>query len=131
MYFYYSEMATYPDLSIRSRSSAIASQAVSAVNVEAWTEQATAALNTVQISGPAIQGTSAHLTVPLEGQHATAPVNAPVRDENDQQTYQPRREPMRRDSLKRREALLKGKEGSRRRQRWENGISPTYSNDAV
>jgi hypothetical protein len=27
----------------------------------------------------------------------------------------------RRDSLDRREALLKGKEGSRRRQRWENG----------
>lgn len=26
-----------------------------------------------------------------------------------------------RDSQKRREALLKGKEGSRRRQRWENG----------
>jgi hypothetical protein len=32
-----------------------------------------------------------------------------------------RKEPLRRDSLKRREALLKGKEGSRRRQRWENG----------
>lgn len=31
-----------------------------------------------------------------------------------------RREPIRRDSLKRRELLLKGKEGSRRRQRWEN-----------
>ncbi|KAG9228100.1 R3H-associated N-terminal domain-containing protein [Amylocarpus encephaloides] len=31
-----------------------------------------------------------------------------------------RKEPLRRDSLKRREALLKGKEGSRRRQRWEN-----------
>ncbi|KAI9677736.1 MAG: Dihydroorotate dehydrogenase (quinone), mitochondrial [Trizodia sp. TS-e1964] len=31
-----------------------------------------------------------------------------------------RREPLRRDSMKRREALLKGKEGSRRRQRWEN-----------
>lgn len=31
------------------------------------------------------------------------------------------RELVRRDSLKRREALLKGKEGSRRRQRWENG----------
>lgn len=31
------------------------------------------------------------------------------------------REPRRRDSLKRREALLKGKEGSRRRQKWENG----------
>ncbi|KAF3480788.1 uncharacterized protein GIQ15_06135 [Arthroderma uncinatum] len=34
-------------------------------------------------------------------------------------TYR-RREPLRRDSLKRRESLLKGKEGSRRRQRWEN-----------
>ena len=31
-----------------------------------------------------------------------------------------RQAPVRRDSLKRREALLKGKEGSRRRQRWEN-----------
>ena len=30
-------------------------------------------------------------------------------------------EPSRRDSMKRREALLKGEEGSRRRQRWENG----------
>lgn len=33
------------------------------------------------------------------------------------------REPLRRDSLKRREALQKGKDGSRRRQRWENGMS--------
>ncbi|KAK6336710.1 hypothetical protein TWF718_009501 [Orbilia javanica] len=32
----------------------------------------------------------------------------------------PRRTILRRDSMKRREALLKGKEGSRRRQRWEN-----------
>lgn len=31
----------------------------------------------------------------------------------------------RRDSLKRREALLKGKEGSRRRQKWENGTDST------
>lgn len=31
-------------------------------------------------------------------------------------------EPRRRDSMKRREALLKGKEGSRRRQKWENGM---------
>ena len=27
----------------------------------------------------------------------------------------------RRDSMKRRDAVLKGREGSRRRQRWENG----------
>jgi CHASE1-domain containing sensor protein len=36
-------------------------------------------------------------------------------------TNYPRNEPMRPDSLKRREALLKGKEGSRQRRRWENG----------
>lgn len=33
----------------------------------------------------------------------------------------------RRDSLKRREALLRGKEGTRRRQRWENGTFFSYS----
>jgi hypothetical protein len=32
--------------------------------------------------------------------------------------------PVRKDSMKRRDALLKGKEGSRRRQRWENGALP-------
>lgn len=37
-----------------------------------------------------------------------------------------RKERERRDSMKRREALLKGKEGSRRRQRWENGMSSSY-----
>jgi hypothetical protein len=32
-----------------------------------------------------------------------------------------------RDSMKRRDALLKGKEGSRRRQRWENGeLAPSF-----
>ena len=36
----------------------------------------------------------------------------------------PRAELGRRDSLKRREALLKGKAGTRRRQRWENGALP-------
>ncbi|KAG9244680.1 R3H-associated N-terminal domain-containing protein [Calycina marina] len=34
--------------------------------------------------------------------------------------YKAIKEPLRRDSMKRRDALLKGKEGSRRRQRWEN-----------
>jgi len=33
------------------------------------------------------------------------------------------KEPLKRDSMNRRDALLKGKEGSRRRQRWENGRS--------
>jgi hypothetical protein len=43
----------------------------------------------------------------------------PARPEAVHTVYQ-RRTPVRRDSLVRREALLKGKEGSRRRQRWEN-----------
>lgn len=37
-----------------------------------------------------------------------------------------RKEPMKRDSMKRREALLRGTEGSRRRQRWENGTSALW-----
>ena len=105
-----------------------------AVDIEAWTEQATATLNTVSISSPAVRGSSVTLAIPLEEQLAIAkerPATAVLREENAQQDYQPRHEPMRRDSLKRREALLKGKEGSRRRQRWENGNSPTDSNDAV
>ena len=36
-------------------------------------------------------------------------------------TTHPVRKLVRRDSLERREALLKGKEGSRQRRRWENG----------
>ncbi|KAF3917476.1 hypothetical protein ABW21_db0209833 [Orbilia brochopaga] len=42
----------------------------------------------------------------------------------------PRRPPLRRDSMRRREALQKGKEGSRRRQRWENDNflnNPSYA----
>lgn len=38
----------------------------------------------------------------------------------------PRRQLSRRDSMKRREALLMGKEGSRRRQRWENSAFASY-----
>ncbi|KAI7250456.1 hypothetical protein KC335_g17062, partial [Hortaea werneckii] len=63
-------------------------------------------------------------------------------------TVYKRREPIRRDSQKRREALLKGKEGSRQRRRWENDrllsnpyaqpplpsdwqVQPTYPRHAV
>ncbi|KAG8630671.1 hypothetical protein KVT40_002290 [Elsinoe batatas] len=55
-----------------------------------------------------------------------APVPAPAgtspsdRDRERVHTVHRRRSPIRRDSQKRRDALLKGKEGSRRRQRWEN-----------
>ncbi|KAF3904937.1 hypothetical protein ABW20_dc0109554 [Dactylellina cionopaga] len=56
------------------------------------------------------------ITIPLD---QPEPVVKSVAVE-DGEPASPRRTPLRRDSMRRREALLKGKEGSRRRQRWEN-----------
>ena len=90
------------------------------IDIEAWAEQATAALSAVTLSPlPPVPGTSVTLQIPLDDR----PERAPVADASVERVgYVHRREPLRRDSLKRREALLKGKEGSRRRQRWENGM---------
>lgn len=105
------------------------------VNIEAWTEEAIHALSTINIlaaTAPSgTRGMSVTLDIPLDDEHgstsqrrdektssADAANNAALRA-----AYAKRREPQRRDSMKRREALLKGKEGSRRRQRWENGMS--------
>lgn len=109
-------------------------------DISAWTEQAAASLQILDISdsvaqvevADGIRGTSTALSIPLDGPivASTKPSVSRVKivskstDETIaamSSTYR-RREPLRRDSLKRREALLKGKEGSRRRQRWENGI---------
>ena len=100
--------------------------AAPSIDVEAWTvEQAAQALGAASLSSPSpARGTSVTIEIPLdvqpavaaEEQRATPPRREPVH------TVHRRREPIRRDSLKRREILLKGKEGSRRRQRWENGI---------
>ncbi|KAF3942274.1 hypothetical protein ABW19_dt0203812 [Dactylella cylindrospora] len=49
-------------------------------------------------------------------------------EEAEAAALRPRRTPLRRDSMRRREALLKGKEGSRRRQRWENGEKDNFLN---
>ena len=72
-----------------------------------------------------VRGTSAPLAIPLD-EHAKASNRSAVAaaDNNDDDLAAPdtpRRKLLRRDSLDRRNALLKGKEGSRRRQRWENG----------
>lgn len=95
------------------------------IDIEAWTEQATAAMSTVTISAPGetVQGTTVSLQIPLDdvstpAASAARPAPATAAKEGG---YYKRKEPIRRDSLKRREALLKGKEGSRRRMRWENG----------
>lgn len=95
------------------------------IDIEAWTEQATVALSSVAISTPGdvLQGTSVTLAIPLDEPDAPAAAAHPVGASAAAKEggYYRRKEPLRRDSLKRREALLKGKEGSRRRQRWENG----------
>ncbi|KAF2125001.1 hypothetical protein P153DRAFT_301088 [Dothidotthia symphoricarpi CBS 119687] len=95
------------------------------IDIEAWTEQATAALSSVTIATPGgevVAGTSVTLAIPLD-EHDAPPARARpagAATAAKEGSYFPRKEPVRRDSLKRREALLKGNEGSRRRQRWEN-----------
>ena len=105
------------------------------INVQAWADEATEAMHTVSISPCATRGPSVTLAVPLNEEQTSRSrehkeaIPCPDAASSD---YPPRREPMRRDSLERREALLKGKEGSRRRQRWENGsFLPHYSIDAA
>ncbi|EXJ91208.1 hypothetical protein A1O1_04318 [Capronia coronata CBS 617.96] len=55
--------------------------------------------------------TSVRITVPLDAQSRTPVVTS---------TIHAQRKLLRRDSMERRDALLKGKEGSRQRRRWEN-----------
>merc|ERR1711939_957446 len=61
-----------------------------------------------------VTGTTVRISVPLD-----ATTRSAVYTE---------RKILRRDSIERREALLKGKEGSRQRRRWENG-KPTRKGD--
>ncbi|PNS20152.1 hypothetical protein CAC42_5602 [Sphaceloma murrayae] len=112
--------------------------------IESWTiEQTANLLSSASLTPPprstTPRGTSAPLSIPLDTPSPSAspvprslfPSNLPVSPspapvtpsapprENVHVVHR-RRSPIRRDSQKRRDALLKGKEGSRRRQRWEN-----------
>lgn len=137
-------MAIHPTIrAARAEPSSLTPQQAQAIS--AWTEQAASSLQSLDITDSGVEAVPAetsrarHATVSL-----TIPLDDPMPTKNDiytsrvrvvtehreneaprasSETYR-RREPIRRDSLKRREALLKGKEGSRRRQRWENGMSP-------
>ncbi|KAE8350179.1 R3H-associated N-terminal domain-containing protein [Aspergillus coremiiformis] len=116
--------------------------------ISAWSEQAAAHLENLTISDSvptadkdcsvpdptstrsALRGTTVTLSIPLDdpvpstGSTTFPRVRVLGRTSTEAQQVPSvsfrRREPLRRDSLKRREALLKGKDGSRRRQRWEN-----------
>lgn len=116
-------------------------------DISAWTEQAAASIQSLDLSdstvhvqslhasSTAVRGTSTALSIPLDDPVTTTttkPEASPrvkIADPSKElnTTGYRRREPIRRDSLKRRESLLKGKEGSRRRQRWENGIYTSLS----
>ncbi|GKZ83899.1 hypothetical protein AnigIFM56816_009215 [Aspergillus niger] len=115
--------------------------------ISVWTEQAAASLETLTLSESVpiadsnvafaqstptragVRGTTVSLSIPLDDPVPTAGspsapkvkvLGQPTKETQVASVTFRRREPIRRDSLKRREALLKGKDGSRRRQRWEN-----------
>lgn len=107
-----------------------------AIDIEAWAvEQAAERLSATRItpiisSAVPVRSPRVAIDIPLDEPSnrttAAAPQDPststayPVFKKEAVHTVHKRHEPIRRDSLKRRDALLKGKEGSRRRQRWEN-----------
>lgn len=107
------------------------STATRPIDIDNWTESTIESLSTLAISaaitsprGP--RGTTVTLDIPLDVEQPTKQEQKDVdpaltAGATARAGYVRRREPSRRDSLKSREALLKGKEGSRRRQKWENG----------
>ncbi|KAI0392865.1 hypothetical protein F5Y17DRAFT_333951 [Xylariaceae sp. FL0594] len=108
-------------------SSSATLQTNSGVDIDAWTIEALQSLNV----SPLARGTGANLSIPLDEHDADAAAAGKVKKAN-VSIYDPRRSygaggitppprpSSRRDSMKRREALLKGNEGSRQRRRWEN-----------
>lgn len=109
-------MAVFPPIAASPQGPSTITAPVQPVDVEAWTEQVAEPTHAVSITSPnGLRGTPVSLAIDLdqEGKAKSA--------EDADKTYRPRRKLLRRDSLDRREALLKGKEGSRRRIRWENG----------
>jgi len=93
------------------------------VDIEAWTLSALEALSV----SPVARGTGNPLSIPIDGAPSarTAARTAVLVDPDHPAAglTPPHRPPSRRDSQKRREAVLKGNEGSRARRRWENGMA--------
>ncbi|OAQ68862.1 uv-damaged DNA-binding protein [Pochonia chlamydosporia 170] len=89
-----------------------------AIDIDAWT---ISALQSLSVS-PVARGTGTPLSIPLDDAATVIQKETRVvafRESSDDNGL-PRRPPSRRDSMKRRDELLKGKEGSRQRRRWEN-----------
>jgi hypothetical protein len=109
------------------------------VDIEAWT---VAALESLSIA-PLARGTGSALSIPLDVDHPAvreprgangAAARMKLRgvafdgttDDADIYGASIARPRSARDSMRRREALLKGKEGSRQRRRWENGNPSSF-----
>jgi hypothetical protein len=99
-----------------------------AIDIQAWTEQTTVALGSMAIASPGDgPGGIGSLHIPLDEHPAPRP--APVAKAAAVGTttlLYKRKARVQRDTQKTREALLRGKEGSRRRQKWENGTYTTF-----
>lgn len=106
------------------------------IDIDAWTLHA---LESLSVS-PLARGTRSPLSINIDEhrQRRTKPTNGEeekpravrvyVDEEEDNDGRDPiRRPPSRRDSQRKREMLLKGKEGSRQRRRWENGMFNTIT----
>jgi hypothetical protein len=104
------------------------------VDVAAWTQHAIQAMNGLSLhsdpnaSATAVQGASVALQISLDSEHGKRAPNGEGISAGQavREGYVLRRKSSQRDSLRRREALLKGKEGSRQRRRWENGTIRPY-----
>jgi len=104
---------------------------VQPIDVEAWTDDTTVVLGhlTLDSTTPVgnVHGTAdanTIVTFPLDNDGPRPSINRVhhTRDAEPAPLVQPlRRKRSNRDSMRTRNALLKGKEGSRRRQKWENG----------
>ncbi|KAI2629523.1 R3H-associated N-terminal domain-containing protein [Hypoxylon sp. NC1633] len=86
------------------------------VDIEAWT---ISAFESLSIS-PLARGTGTPISIPLDENPKKPSVTVQDPHVKSATITPPQRPLSRRDSQRRREALLKGKEGSRQRRRWEN-----------
>lgn len=101
-----------------------------AIDIEAWT---ISALQSLSVS-PIARGTGSPLAINID-QEVKVKVKVKVKESaavvdgksGDDKLSPLRRPPSTRDSMRKRDAALKGKEGSRQRRRWENGMPPHLS----
>ncbi|KIW05979.1 uncharacterized protein PV09_03163 [Verruconis gallopava] len=106
----------------------IATENTTFVDVAAWTRHAIEAMNGLSLHSdpnapaPDTSGATVAVQIPLDDNpdRPTANGEGITAGQAVREGYVLRRKSSQRDSMRRRDALLKGKEGSRQRRRWEN-----------